>query len=293
MAFHRGSNIYVEQVNLKVLDLERSLAFYQQTIGFDVLDRTERTASLTADGSTVLLFLEQPEDVTPLPRRSTGLYHFALLLPTRSDLAQMVWHLAAIGIQIGSSDHLVSEALYFSDPDGNGIEIYRDRDSSEWAWRNGMVDMAVDPLDFRGLLSSEPQLEWKGLPAGTVMGHIHLHVSELPRSEEFYVKGLGFHVVNRFGNQALFLSTANYHHHIGLNTWNGVGAPKPPANSVGLRSFFIIYPDDAARNQAVAALREINAPIDHERGIWMTEDPSGNRIQLSVPKIVKPSQVGH
>ena len=280
MRFHRGSHTFVEQVKLKVMDLERSLAFYQQVVGFRVLDRTERTASLTADGHTALLFIKQPEDVALLQGRTTGLYHFALLLPTRSDLAQMVRQLAASGIQIGSADHLVSEALYFSDPDGNGIEIYRDRDPSEWTWRNGIVQMTTDPLDFRDLLSSEPPREWDGLPAGTLMGHIHLHVSELRKTEEFYVKGLGFNVISRFGSQALFISTANYHHHIGLNTWNGVGAPKPPANSVGLRSFTLVFPDDAARNQAVAALQEIGASVENERGIWMTEDPSGNRIQL-------------
>ncbi|MFD1175764.1 VOC family protein [Paenibacillus puldeungensis] len=283
MNFHRGSNPYVGQVSLKVQQLERSLTFYKEAIGFSVLKQTETTADLTADGKTVLLSLEQPDNVIPTPRKTTGLYHFALLLPTRSDLANYVRHFAELGLRIGSSDHLVSEALYLSDPDGNGIEIYRDRNPSEWTWRNGQVEMAVDPLDFRDLLSHEEEKPWTGLPADTVMGHIHLHVSELQTTEKFYSKGLGFEVVNRFGAQALFISSGKYHHHIGLNTWNGVGAPKPPENSAGLKSFTLIYPDEAARNRVVANLGQMNFNVHQEgSGSIATTDPSGNRILLLV-----------
>src|SRR4029079_19177870 len=141
----------------------------------------EKTAVLTADGKTALLTIEQPDNVVPSQGRTTGLYHFALLLPTRSDLAQIVQHFANLGVSLGSSDHLVSEALYLSDPDGNGIEIYRDRDPSEWNWGNSEVEMAVDPLNFADLLAGGKQQSWRGLPAGTVMGHIHLHVSELKK----------------------------------------------------------------------------------------------------------------
>lgn len=283
MNFHREPHIYVGQVNLKVQNLERALKFYQEVIGLKVLERTEKVANLTADGKTVLLSIEQPEQVVPVQGRTTGLYHFALLLPTRSDLAQIVQHFVHLGIRVGSSDHLVSEALYLSDPDGNGIEIYRDRDPSEWDWNQGEVAMAVDPLDFRDLLSGVSQLPaWDGLPAGTHMGHIHLHVSELAKSEDFYTQGLGFEVVNRFGTQALFISTGKYHHHIGLNTWNGVGAPTPPENSAGLQSFTLIYPNEAARDHAIANLQHIGASVIEENGIWMTSDPSGNRILLQV-----------
>lgn len=259
--FHREPSTYVGQVNLKVQSLERALQFYQEVIGFKVLEQTDKSANLTADGKTVLLSIEQPEDAAPMEGRTTGLYHFALLLPTRSDLAQIVQHFANIGLRFGSSDHLVSEALYLSDPDGNGIEIYRDREPSEWKWNHGEVDMTVDPLDFKDLLSGVSQQAWNGLPAGTVMGHLHLHVSELVKTEQFYTRGLGFEVVNRYGAQALFISTGKYHHHIGLNTWNGVGAPKPSENSVGLQSFTLIYPDDAARDSAVANLRNIGASV--------------------------------
>lgn len=282
MNFHRRPNTFVGQVNIKVQNLDRSLAFYREVIGFKVLEQTEYTANLTADGKTILLSIEQPKNVIPKQGRTTGLYHFALLLPERSDLASIVKHLVENGIQVGSSDHLVSEALYLSDPDGNGIEIYVDRPYPEWEWNRGEVDMAVDPLDFRDLLTELNEESWNGLPAGTVMGHIHLHVSELKQTEDFYTKGLGFEVVNRYGSQALFISTGKYHHHIGLNTWNGVGAPPPPPNSVGLESFTLFLPNEEARQTVVANLKNIGVTVTKENDLFITSDPSGNRIQLRV-----------
>ncbi|WP_163103422.1 VOC family protein [Peribacillus alkalitolerans] len=282
MNFHREPITFVGQVNLKVENLDRSLAFYQEVIGFKVLEQAERSASLTADGKTVLLSIEQPKNVVPKQGRTTGLYHFALLLPKRFDLAKIVQHFMGIGLRFGSSDHLVSEALYLSDPDGNGIEIYVDREPSEWDWENGEVEMAVDPLNFADLLSGGEQQKWKGLPANTVMGHIHLHVSELKKTEEFYTKGLGFEVVNRYGSQALFISDGKYHHHIGLNTWNGVGAPTPSLSSVGLESFTLMLPNEETRNKIIEQLENIGASITEEFGSFITSDPSGNRIYLRV-----------
>src|SRR5690606_4944413 len=133
----------------------------------------------------------QPENVQPKAGRTTGLYHFAILLPSRADLSAFLKHIIRAGVQLGASDHLVSEALYFSDPDGNGIEVYRDRPSNEWSWSNDQVKMVTDPLDGQGILM-ESNKEWNGLPADTVMGHIHLHVSHLDNTEDFYVNGLGF-----------------------------------------------------------------------------------------------------
>ncbi|ADC51538.1 hypothetical protein BpOF4_17485 [Alkalihalophilus pseudofirmus OF4] len=280
MNFHREPTTYVGQVNLKVQDLDRSIAFYKEVIGFKVLNQTPRSAVFTADGTTALLSVEQPDQVVPKQARTTGLYHFALLLPKREDLAQIVHHFVRHDVQLGSSDHLVSEALYLSDPDGNGIEIYVDRDPSEWSWSNGEVQMAVDPLNFPDLLTTHKQQPWKGLPAGTVMGHIHLHVSELRKTEEFYIKGLGFEVVNRFGSQALFIADGQYHHHIGLNTWAGVGAPTPPLNSVGLESFDLMLSSEEKRNQIITQLKEIGATVIEDEGSTVTVDPSGNRIRL-------------
>ncbi|TKI55562.1 VOC family protein [Brevibacillus antibioticus] len=282
MNFHQSPNTFVRQVNLKVQNLERSLAYYQAVIGFKILNQSATKAELTADGKTALLSIEQLEDAFPKQNHTTGLYHFALLLPKRSDLASVERHFSALNLRIGSSDHLVSEALYLSDPDGNGIEIYVDRDPDSWNWHEGIVDMATEPLNFTDLLSSGEQAAWKGLPAGTIMGHIHLHVSKLNEAEHFYTKGLGFEVVNRYGTQALFISTGKYHHHIGLNTWAGVGAPPPHPKSPGLESFVLVLPNEEARNRVITQVREIGASVREESGHFVTEDPSGNRIQLHI-----------
>lgn len=281
MEFHRKPYTFIGQVDLRVSNLERSLAFYQHVIGFRVLERSDRKATLTADGKTPLLSIEQPEQVSPKQPRTTGLYHFALLLPNRSDLACVLQHFIQHQIPLqGASDHLVSEALYLADPDGNGIEIYADRPSPSWAWANGEVVMDTRALDIRNLLQEGSGAEWKGLPAETLMGHIHLHVSSLQEAEAFYIRGLGFDIVSRFGNQALFISTGKYHHHIGLNTWNGVGAPAPADNSVGLISFDIVYPDEEARSSAVQRLKAMGVSVQKSQSSWVTEDPSHNRIRL-------------
>ncbi|MED4018173.1 VOC family protein [Sutcliffiella cohnii] len=283
MNFHRKPTTFVSHVNIKVQNLVRSLQFYQEIIGFQILEQTSTTAKLTTDGRTNILSLEQPEHVIPKQGRTTGLYHFALLLPEKKDLADIVVHLSEKGVRFGSSDHLVSEALYLHDPDGNEIEIYIDREPSEWNWNGEEVAMAVDPLDFERLLENRVLGQsWQGLPERTLMGHIHLHVAELKKTEEFYVKGLGFDVVNRFGSQALFLSTGKYHHQIGVNTWNGVGAPKPPENSVGMESYTIVLPHEEARKETVANLQSIGVTVLEEQGRLFTYDPSGNRIELAV-----------
>jgi len=282
MNFHQPPHTYVEKVDIKVSNLDRSIQFYEQVIGLKVLEKNGRVVHLTANGKDSLLTLHQPENVTLNTGRTTGLYHFALLLPTRTDLANVIHHFAINGIRFGSSDHLVSEALYLSDPDGNGIEIYRDRDPSEWTWNDEEVKMAVDPLNLQELLSLHDQQPFTGLPAGTIMGHIHLHVSELNQTETFYTKGLGFEVVCRFGTQALFISTGKYHHHIGLNTWNGLGAPQPPEFSVGLLTFKVMYPTEEARNHAIHSLKELGATVVDKGSYVLTKDPSGNAIEIHV-----------
>ncbi|GKV69734.1 glyoxalase [Sporosarcina sp. NCCP-2716] len=281
MHFHQAPITFVSHVALKVTDMQRSLEFYQHVLGFQVASQSPKKASLTADGKNVLLTLEQPENVSPKQTGTTGLYHFALLLPTRSDLAAVVRHLDSLGIQFGAADHLVSEAIYISDPEGNGIELYIDRDPSVWEWNNGEVVMTTDPLQFASLLA-EPKHSWNGLPAATLMGHIHLHVSDLAQAEHFYCQGLGFNVVSRLGSQALFLSDGHYHHHIAVNTWTGIGAPAPSASSAGLQSYSICYPDEAARERVIRQLETIGVPISKKNDSYVTEDPSGNCIEVVV-----------
>lgn len=192
--------------------------------------------------------------MAPKQGRTTSLYHFAILLPKRSDLATFIKHIVPLGVELGASDHKVSEAIYFSDPDGNGIEVYRDREPADWNWEKGQVEMTVDPLDAEDLLTAAKDEKWGGILERTVMGHIHLHVAQLPEVEEFYTKGLGFEVVTRYGNQAIFISDAKYHHHIALHTWNGVGAPKPASNSVGLKHYTITLPNESKRNEIIERL---------------------------------------
>lgn len=283
MKFHEKPTTFIGNVKIKVQNLERSIEFYRDILGFDILERTGSIVKLTTDGKRNFLTLEQPEDVTPKERGTTGLYHFAILLPSRTHLANIVIHFVKNNIQFGSADHLVSEALYFKDPDGNEIEIYRDRHPSEWNWHGEEVEMATIPLDFEDLLkNATPNKSWSKMPENTLMGHIHLHVSKLENTEEFYVKGLGMDVVNRFGSQALFLSYGKYHHHVGVNTWNGVGAPAPLKTSVGLKSYTLVFDNEDVRAETVANLKNIGAEVKEENGNWITYDPSGNKIELAL-----------
>ncbi|WP_066059736.1 VOC family protein [Robertmurraya korlensis] len=283
MGFHREPNTFISQVSLKVESLERSLTFYKEVIGLQVLHQTKSTADFTADGKTVLVTIQQPDDVVPKQGRTTGLYHFALLLPTRADLGRLLKHFLQVRYPLqGASDHLVSEAIYLADPDGNGIEVYADRPASGWSWNNGEVEMATVALDADSLLTEGEGEAWNGMPAGTIMGHIHLHVSELQKTEEFYTRGLGFEVVTRYGGQALFISTGKYHHHIGLNTWNGVGAPPAAENSVDMESYTMVFPSEEKREQIISQLQELGVTVTEENGVFVTADPSGNRIRLII-----------
>ena len=284
MSFHGSHATFVTSLQLKVENLTKSIQFYRDTLGFKILEQDERTAKLTADGKTTILTLVQPANVIPKQGRTTGLFHFALLLPDRSDLALLVIHLAKKDIKFGASDHLVSEAIYFDDPDGNGIEIYADTAPSTWQWTEKYVAMDTIPLDFDDLLASVSHLKdtWSGMPRPTIIGHIHLHVSELQAAETFYTKGLGFEIVSRFRDSAIFLSTDKYHHHIALNTWNGVGAPKPPRNSAGLDFFTLVFPNRERLEQAIADLEKIGATVGKANGKIAIEDPAGNAILLIV-----------
>ncbi|MFK9092213.1 VOC family protein [Bacillus salipaludis] len=278
--FHEKPNVYVGEVTIKVKNLDYAVTFYQNIIGFQVLEKTDSRAVLTTDGKTPLLTLEQPADVIPKPANTSGLYHFAILLPSRADLSVFLMHLLQTGYPLGAADHYVSEALYLNDPDGNGIEVYRDRPSSEWTWKNNLVEMATEQLDAEGILA-ENNAEWKGLPSGTVMGHIHLHVSDVKKAEEFYTKGLGFDVVSYYP-QAAFLSTGRYHHHIAINTWQGVGAPTPPENSIGLHWYSLVFPNETERENVINQLQNLGAPIKRDANYYVTSDPSGNQIRLVV-----------
>lgn len=270
-------------VHLTVANLERGLTFYQDKLGFQLHRRDGDTAYLGAGGPDLLALTELPgaRSVSGV----TGLYHFAILTPSRVALAQSLRHLAETRTPLqGFSDHLVSEAIYLADPDGNGIEIYRDRPRSEWPRQNGQLQMATDPLDIEGILAElGPQPEpWTGLQPETIIGHVHLHVATIPAAETFYINTLGFDSVLRYGPSASFVSAGGYHHHLGLNTWAGVNAPPPPPDAVGLRYFTINLPDAAALTAEVERIEGAGVAFREKDGIVFLRDPAQNGVVLSV-----------
>jgi catechol 2,3-dioxygenase len=260
------SDARIGEVSLAVSSLDRALAFYTEVLGFRLHGQSGAVATLAANAGDVLVRLEQSPGATPRPRRSSGLFHIAILVPDRAALGRSLRRLAAQDWPLtGASDHLVSEALYLDDPDGLGIEIYRDRPRDTWRFDGGEVAMATEPLDLNAV-AGEPGAEqaWSGLEPGTRIGHVHLHVPDLQQAEALYCDDIGFTPTLRRYPGALFVAAGGYHHHLGLNVWAGVGAPPPPVDAVGLRGFTIaargLTPDvvlDPATRVAVTL-----APVD-------------------------------
>ncbi|MGE5335163.1 MAG: VOC family protein [Nitrososphaerota archaeon] len=273
-------------VALTVADIERSLLFYTEVFGFTLLRRDEGEATLGTPSAPLLLLREQA-GARPWPHDRygyTGLYHFAVLVPTRRDLGRWLRHWLQLGLPLpGQGDHLVSEALYISDPDGNGIEIYRDRPRSEWHWDNGQVRMAVDPVDIKGVLAEAEQDDepWTGFPDGTRVGHIHLQIGDIPQATVFYHDILGFDIVASMPS-ALFVSAGGYHHHIGMNTWHSRNAPAAPADTAGLRFFTLELPDEEARAAIVARLTAAGVPVTQTPDAVIVQDPWQNTVVLQL-----------
>ncbi|MEZ4639557.1 MAG: VOC family protein [Caldilineaceae bacterium] len=211
-------------VQLTVTDLDRSIDFYRSVIGFRVHERSDGQANLGAGGPTLLQLVENPS-----ARRVTnhsGLYHFAVLTPTRPALGQVLRRIVDAQVRLGGSDHSVSEALYFDDPDGNGIEVYRDRPRSDWQYADGKPLLGNAPLDYRGILN-EADGVGDSLDPDTVIGHVHLHVGQLTPAMNFYIDTVGFDLIMTWQGRG-FLSAGGYHHHLATNTWAGVEAAPSP-----------------------------------------------------------------
>jgi catechol 2,3-dioxygenase len=271
-------------VHLTVTDVDRSITFYRQVIGLALLGRGGASAALGA-GTEPLIVLTGLPTASPRPRRATGLYHVALLMPTRRDLARSLQQLVDTRYPVqGASDHLVSEALYLADPDGNGLELYADRPRETWTARDGQVSMASDALDLAGLLSELETNSTDGpfaVNPATTVGHIHLRVADLDDTDRFYHGGLGFDVTQRSYPGALFLSAGGYHHHIGANVWGSAGGSPPPANSVGLRHYTIIVPDGDGFDTFVAGTSEAGLTPARRGPDWWVQDPSGISVVLT------------
>jgi catechol 2,3-dioxygenase len=273
----------IGSVALTVSELDRSRAFYERSIGLRATELDDGTVALGVAGKEPLIELRGDTSAPRLNRRATGLYHLAILVPTRLDLAFALARLAETRWPLdGASDHLVSEALYLSDPDGNGIEIYRDRPRADWTHVDGQLQMSTLALDLNDVLgelrvATELQV---AAPSGTTIGHIHLQVSDIPEAEAFYHGVLGFDVMARGYPGALFVSAGGYHHHIGLNTWHSAGAAPAPQGSVGLRSFVIDLPDEQQLEAVLARIQAASIPSTRVPSGVLVRDPFGNGVVL-------------
>jgi catechol 2,3-dioxygenase len=269
-------------VELTVADLERSLDYYRRAIGLRVLDQAGGRAGLGVDGGEPLLRLVEHPGAQPFPR-ATGLFHFALRVPQRIELANWLAHAARDRVQLdGLSDHFVSEAIYLSDPDRHGIEIYWDRPRA--GWEHQVSRLTTLPLDVGDLLSELPdpeRAEFSGLPAGTDMGHVHLQVADVDSEIGFLRDVVGFELMVALGHQAAFLAAGGYHHHIGANTWNSRGASPAPEGAAALRHATIVLPDAGERDRVAAAVADSGQePETREDGI-LVRDPSHNGLLLA------------
>lgn len=274
----------IGKVRLRVADLDDLTTFYERVIGLEAVGREGDVARLgPAEGDPVIELVGAP-DAPPAPSFSTGLFHLAILVPDRAALARSLQRVAGAGWRLtGASDHLVSEALYLQDPEGNGIEIYRDRPREEWRRNGDELAMATLPLDLENVLGElDPgERQANGMPRGTTMGHVHLQVADIPAAEAFYHRALGLDVMVRSYPGALFLAAGGYHHHLGLNTWQSQGAPPPPQGALGLDRYELMLPTAAERDSAADRLAQAGAdPERLDEGVVAT-DPSGNRVLLT------------
>ena len=272
----------VGPVELRIADLERSLRFYEDVIGLQVISQSVDTAFLGVAGQ-VLLVLRPQSGLQPVPQRATGLYHFAILVPSPADLGHALRRMIVANIAVGQGDHLVSEALYLSDPDGNGIEVYRDRPRDTWRWRNGLVEMATDPVDLHALLTAAEHDNGSAtvLPTGTTMGHVHLKVADIAQAQAFFVDTLGFGVTAQMPS-ALFVSAGGYHHHFGLNTWHSRGAAPGGDDVAGLTSYTIVVANTVVRDQVLGRLDAARTPYTLKDDQATFYDPWKNRVVLVV-----------
>ncbi|MGG0303842.1 VOC family protein [Bacillus albus] len=281
MSFQLHPDTTLDVVHLYVSNIKKSLEFYTEVLSMKVLKQDEMVVTFGNENNEPLLIIEEKKEALPKQRGRTGLYHYAILLPSRQDLANILRHLVEMVYPLhGGADHYFSEALYLADPDGNGIEIYHDRQKEVWRNENGELPFVSNPLAGEELLQQGSA--WNGFPAGTVMGHVHLHVADLEEAKRFYVDGLGFEVTIPARNGALFVSAGGYHHHVGLNTWQGEGIPPQMPNSVGLKYFTIVLADEKQKEQVCESLKSIGKIATYKDGILQVEDPFGHSIHFKI-----------
>ncbi|MBK7905757.1 MAG: VOC family protein [Gemmatimonadetes bacterium] len=270
------------RVVLQVADLTRSMRFYEHVLGFRVLSHAEGTAKLAAHASDrVLIELRERKGAKSLGGRGRlGLFHFAILLPDRPSLARFVRHLSEIGARAGAGDHLVSEAFYLNDPDGLGIEVYADRPRDTWQRVGRELMMATDPVDIAGLVAVAGPLQWVGMPNGTAMGHVHLHVGDIARASAFYSDAVGFDRIVWSYPGALFLAAGGYHHHLGTNVWAGADAPSAAEDDARLVEWTIELPTLADVDSAAVNIARGGFALMRDEDDAVARDPWGTQVRL-------------
>jgi catechol 2,3-dioxygenase len=273
-------------VRLQVADLARSLAYYRRVLGLRIIEeRSDRALLGAQDDPEALIELHAVAGSRPAARRNRlGLYHFALLLPDRASLARFVRHLEDLREPVGAGDHLVSEALYLHDPDDLGIEVYADRPRDTWRRAGRELLLATDPMDLAAIAASADATPWTGLPAGTRMGHVHLHVGDIASAAAFYGEGLGFDQITWRYPGALFLGAGGYHHHVGTNIWAGPTARPSTSSDAGLLEWTMVLPDAASIAAVAASVAKSGAVVDvlGDDDI-RTRDPWGTAVRVVTP----------
>lgn len=272
---------HVDTAHLVVRDLPMVSRYYSDIIGLSTIEATPSGMVLGVAG-VPLLTLSTDANVTRAPRTAAGLYHTAFLVPSRAELGAWLAQAAHKGVQLdGASDHLVSEAIYLTDPEGNGIEIYRDRQPTEWTYlEDGMVKMSTDRLDLQALYNGARKEGWLGMADGTAIGHIHLQVGDVPEADAFYRDVLGLKIMARYPG-ASFFATGGYHHHIAANVWNSRGAARRASNMSGLSNYTLKFTDPAQLQTALESLEKLEIDTQRTASGWSLKDPWGIGLTLA------------
>lgn len=274
------------RVRLQVADLARSLRYYETVLGFRVLDRgvdhgVARATLGAYNDDTTLIELQELPGAAPVPASGRlGLYHFAILLPDRAALGRFVRHIADIGAAAGASDHLVSEAVYLRDPDGLGIEVYADRPRAAWRYDGRQLLMDTKPLDAKDLAREAGGRPWTGMPAGTTVGHVHLHVGDVDEAAAFFHAALGLDATVWSYPGALFMSAGGYHHHLGVNTWGGANARRPGSGDARLLEWEIVVPERADADRAARSMEGAGYGVVRDDRGWHIDDPWGTALRV-------------
>ena len=280
------ASTYVGKVRLAVSDLEAAIGFYSGVIGLAVLNRDGNLAQLGPHGSAqILLELEALPGVQPiLYGKRLGLYHTAFLLPTREDLSSFVQHLRKLRVPFAAGDHLVSEAIYLTDPDGLEVEVYADRPRDTWSYSGSQLRMGTQAVNFASLPAVAPDC-WQGAPAGTTVGHMHFYIGDVERAASFYHSGLGLDIMVQIPS-ALFTSAGGYHHHVGLNVW-AAGSPVASETDARLLSWELVLPDSAEVSKAAKSLRANGfTESQYPDGTTTITDPWGITVALVLEDVL-------